>query len=199
MRFTMYSVAALADKEKIMKKIGYLLITIGFLGGSLVAVLNTTEMQWNLFAIAFIVGVAGVVIVRTGHKQSSQHERKLASNMQSIETSLKRIVDNMTTLNTQKESIDTYDVRHRIDELFGQDLTEFVQARESIEGVYGLQAYADVMSYFASGERYLNRVWSASADGYIDEVNEYIEKAQVQFRDALEKVNKLKMGAALNG
>ena len=182
-----------------MKKIGYLLITIGFLGGSLVAVLDPTEMQWNLFAIAFIVGAVGVVVVRAGHKQSTLHEGKLASNMQNIEASLKRIVDNMTTLNTQKESIDTYDVRHRIDELFGQDLTEFVQARESIAGVYGLQAYADVMSYFASGERYLNRVWSASADGYIDEVNEYIEKAQGQFKDALEKINKLKMGAALNG
>ena len=44
------------------------------------------------------------------------------------------------------------------------------------------------MSSFAAGERYLNRVWSASADGYIDEVNTYIEKAREQFVDSLNKI-----------
>jgi len=48
------------------------------------------------------------------------------------------------------------------------------------------------MSHFASGERYLNRVWSASADGYIDEVSAYLEKAKLQFSEALEKVRNLK-------
>jgi len=48
------------------------------------------------------------------------------------------------------------------------------------------------MGYFASGERYLNRVWSASADGYIDEVAAYLDKAQLQFSEALGKVRYLK-------
>jgi len=48
-----------------------------------------------------------------------------------------------------------------------------------------------VMSCFAAGERYLNRVWSASADGYIDEVNAYLVKAQEQFVDSLDKIKKL--------
>jgi hypothetical protein len=41
------------------------------------------------------------------------------------------------------------------------------------------------MNYFATAERYLNRVWSASADGYIDEVNEYMERSEQQFEEAL--------------
>ena len=48
------------------------------------------------------------------------------------------------------------------------------------------------MSCFAAGERYLNRVWSASAGGYIDEVNAYLDKAQEQFADSLEKIQQLK-------
>ncbi len=40
------------------------------------------------------------------------------------------------------------------------------------------------MSAFAAGERYINRVWSASADSYIDEVMLYLDKAQVQFIEA---------------
>ncbi len=92
----------------------------------------------------------------------------------------------------EKHSINTYDVRHRIDELFVEDLNTFVQTRQSIAHTYGLAAYADVMSCFAAGERYLNRVWSASADGYIDEVNAYLDKAQVQFAESLERIRHLK-------
>lgn len=50
--------------------------------------------------------------------------------------------------------------------------------------LFGLQVYADVMSAFATGERYVNRVWSASADGYRTEAITYLNKAAGQFRDA---------------
>jgi hypothetical protein len=40
------------------------------------------------------------------------------------------------------------------------------------------------MSQFAAGERYINRVWSASADGYDAEARNYLERAASQFRDA---------------
>lgn len=50
--------------------------------------------------------------------------------------------------------------------------------------VFGLQSNADVMSAFAAGERYINRVWSASTDGYVDEVRNYLNRATEQFREA---------------
>ncbi len=112
--------------------------------------------------------------------------------MKAIETSLAQIVEKISQLNAQKQFVDIYDIRHRIDELFPGDLTSFVQARESIAHVHGLQAYADVMSSFAAGERYLNRVWSASADGYVDEVNIYLDKAQEQFAESLNQIEQLK-------
>jgi hypothetical protein len=101
-------------------------------------------------------------------------------------------VENITQLNVQKHSVNTYDMHRHIDKLFAEDLDSFVQARESIAHVHGLTAYADVMSYFAAGERYLNRVWSASVDGYIDEVNAYLDKAQTQFVESLQKIHELK-------
>jgi hypothetical protein len=51
------------------------------------------------------------------------------------------------------------------------------------------------MSSFAAGERYLNRVWSASADGYVDEVNIYLDKAQEQFAESLNRIEQLKAHA----
>jgi hypothetical protein len=69
--------------------------------------------------------------------------------------------------------------------LLREDLNDFANARESMKHIFGLQNYADVMSAFAAGERYINRVWSASTDGYVDEVRSYLERATQQFREAL--------------
>jgi hypothetical protein len=174
-----------------MRRIGYLMITVGFLAAALAATVDKENVLWGYFAPSLAVGAAGVAMARLGRRRESRVEGKLASDFQSIEASLKRVVENITRLNAQKSSINTYDVRHRIDELFPEDLTVFVEARESIAHSHGLAAYADVMSSFAAGERYLNRVWSASADGYVDEVNAYLDKAQAQFVESLDKIHRL--------
>ncbi len=172
-----------------MKIIGYLFIVVGFLGGALTTVQETEQVYWEGFIVAVIAGVAGVVMVRLAISRAARKEETLTANIQNIRQSLTQVVENITALNREKESINPYDFRHRIDDLFPADLATFVDARESIGHVYGLQAYADVMSIFSSGERHLNRVWSASADGYIHECHTYLEKARVQFSDALEKLN----------
>ena len=174
-----------------MKLLGYILITGGFLGGALTAVLKTEDVSWVGFLIAIAVGVAGVAMVRLVTRRAAREKDTLASNIQNIRQSLTQVVENITTLNREKESIDPYDLRHRIDDLFPEDLATFVEAREAISHLYGLQSYADVMSIFAAGERYLNRVWSASADGYIHECHTYLGKAREQFAAALEQLKAL--------
>ena len=176
-----------------MKKLGYLLITVGFLAGALACVVDEEAVSWVYFGGALAVGIAGVAFVRLSHRHVRTSEGKTAASIQSIERALNNIVANITRLDDETQPINTYDVRHRVDELFLEDLTSFVEARQSIAHVYGLTAYGEVMSCFAAGERYLNRVWSASADGYIDEVNTYIDKARQQFVDSLEKIRQLKV------
>ncbi len=173
-----------------MNKIGYLMITLGFLAGALVSVLDEQIVQWGYYFAAFLLGAMGITLVRIDQRRQTRSEAKLTSSMQNIESSLSRISENMNKLGTENKSLNPYDVRYRIDELFPGDLNTFVEARETISHVYGLQAYADIMSHFAAGERYLNRVWSASVDGYIDEVNAYLEKSGCQFTQALDLITK---------
>jgi hypothetical protein len=179
-----------------MKLLGYLMIVGGFLGGAMVAVLDTTEVPWTNFLLALIMSAAGVALVRLKTRQVAQEEGTLTANIQNIKGSLASVVENITTLNREKDSINPYDLRHRIDELFPVDLAAFAEARESIGHVYSLQDYADVMSIFAAGERYLNRVWSASADGYIHECHTYLGKAEEQFTTAMNKLNELEGAGA---
>ncbi len=112
------------------------------------------------------------------------HGDELSSQHNDLETSLANIVHNLERLNRDKNEIPTHEMRFEIDKLFREDLNCFAEARKSLVLIYNLQTYADIMSAFAAGERYINRVWSASADGYIDEIMEYIERAFEQFRDA---------------
>lgn len=174
-----------------MKRNGYLLIAAAFLAGSLVAVLKPLEVNWVYFVPIVVVGFIGVAIVRAGTRAHETHADTIKTNIDAIHKSLESVVNKVGQLNQEKADINTYDMRHRIDEALVEDLDDFVEARESIGHKYGLQHYADIMSHFAAGERYLNRVWSASADGYIDEVNAYMTKAEEQFIEAFDQLKKL--------
>jgi len=130
-------------------------------------------------------------LIRYADRQGSQTQHIVGANMETVRKSLERVVANITQLSEDKSSINTYDIHPRIDELFTDDLTALVEARKAIAYHYGLQAYADIMSSFAAAERYLNRCWSASADGYVDEVHTYLERAAAQFQESQAKIQKL--------
>lgn len=173
-----------------MKLFGFILIAAGFLGGSYLTSLDPKLVDWNYFLPMLVVGIAGVVIVRMGNKQAAQESGKVSENLGVIDSSIANLVKNVSQLNRYKDNIHTYDMHKKIDALLLEDLDAFAEARETIAHVHGLANYADVMNHFAGGERYLNRVWSASADGYIDEVNEYIGRAQEQFEEVQKLLNK---------
>jgi len=175
-----------------MQRIGYILVTVGFLAASFVAVQDVRSINWTWFLIAAALSVLGVALAQYARRAQAVHADTVTSNIEDIDKSLKAIVEKVTQLNAQKGEINTYDMRHKIDEILLDDLNTFVEARETIGVRYGLNAYADVMSHYAAGERYLNRIWSASADGYIDEVNAFLDRAQAQFVATQEVFLKLK-------
>ena len=169
-----------------MKALGYMLITAGFLVGSYFSVIHDERVQWSLVVPSLLVGLAGVALVQITVRNQSKAGDAVRTNIDKLEQSLGRIVENITQLDADKESINVYDVHHQIDDLFMADLDTFVDNRESIGHAFSLQSYADVMTHFATAERYLNRCWSASADGYIDEVHTYLTRAKTQFSQAQE-------------
>lgn len=178
-----------------MKIFGHTLIWIAFLVGAFLAVEQPEGLAVTPFVVALLVGAAGVALVRVGIHRETRHEEKLESDIATIRASLEKVVADAEALDRDKEQIGVYGLHRHIDETFLEDLTAFVQARESIAHSFGLQAYADVMSHFAAGERYLNRVWSASTDGYIDEAFDYVGRAHEQFDEALEMFRKVSGGA----
>jgi hypothetical protein len=168
-----------------MKKLGYVFVFVGFVAASLVSVTDVLQVNWVLFSIFLIISIIGICLIRSSERKETMHEETLSTNMRTIEESLVRIVDDVKQIRSEIDPNKPQDVHQRIDERLPDHLETFIESRKTIGHVHGLQAYGHVMNYFAAAERYLNRVWSASADGYIDEVTEYIERSEQQFEEAL--------------
>ncbi len=176
-----------------MKKIGYLLLVVGFLAGAFFAVEQREGVRATNFLVALAIGAVGVGMARAAKRQEATAADTIRTNLEVIESSLVSVVEKVVRLDEGKADEDVYELRHIIDREFPDDLDAFVQARYSLRHSFGLQAFADVMNPFAAGERYLNRVWSASTDGYIDEAHKYVTMAREQFEEALAILKRVKL------
>ena len=175
-----------------MGTIGFCLTGAGFIVGSYFLVLDKVEVHWPGFILGMAIGISGIVVLRlNAHKEKTQSGR-LVQDVAVLEESLKRIVEKIKELESRKDKMNVYDLRTWIDEKFPDEIERFVNARESIAYAYSLPDYAEVMNPFAAGERHLNRVWSCSVDGYVDEAHAYIARSREQFLAAREKLTSLR-------
>lgn len=177
-----------------MRIFGLVLITAGFLAGALASIYDPALVHWVHYLIALVLGIIGVVLVQVAVRREATDASRLESNTQILHSSLEKIVDALGELDRRKSSLDPYELPAHIDATFRDDIAAFADARESIIHIWGMRAYGDVMSHFAAGERYLNRVWSAAADGYITEAQTFIERSRQQFDEAHGKLRALGAG-----
>ena len=166
-----------------MKNIAYLLLAGGFLVGAYATALDAQNVDWTLFGIAAIAAIAGVVIAKRSTRAHATSGTVLETNRKELNESIGNIVRDIGEM-TDGTAAKGEELRNWIDEKLRPDLRRFVDARQSMVHLFGLQTYADIMSEFAAGERYINRVWTSSADGYDAEAETYLGRAAEQFADA---------------
>ncbi len=177
-----------------MKNLGYLLLAGGFLVGAYATSLDVQNVNWTMFVIAAGAAVVGLIVFK---RQASAHARSdavLENNRGELRESIDNIVRDLAEIAADTAATGAA-LRQAIDLRLRTDLRRFADARESMVHLFGLQTYADIMSSFAAGERYINRVWSSSADGYDEEAATYLKKAKVQFADAQEQLQAAVQGA----
>ncbi len=167
-----------------MKTVGYLLLIGGFLAAAYSTALDTQLTNWTYFMPAAIAAIAGVLTIKKQDRGEARSEHVLTANRAELGESLSNIIRDLELITGDSQSMSTTELRNTIDEKLRNDLRRFADARESLVHLYGLQVYADIMSDFAAGERYVNRVWSAAADDYDAEAWTYVGKALSRFREA---------------
>ena len=148
-----------------MKNIGFFLLAGGFLAGAYATALDVEQVNWSLFALAAIGALVGLSLIKRAAAAHAQSDEVLEMNRGELRDSIANVIRDLGEIVEDRAARGSA-LRDAIDLRLRNDLRRFAAARESMVHLFGMQTYADIMSSFAAGERYINRVWSASADGY---------------------------------
>jgi len=167
-----------------MRMTGIIMMWVGFLSAAFFAMRQLGTVEWVPFGLCAAIGVVGVVLIRRSANAGATDTVKVSADLATLESRLASVNERLGVMIEGKASIDVYDVRHKIDDELAVALEEFAEARESMVHGLGMETYAAVMDRFARGERFVNRAWSASADGYIDEVWNSLDTAIENLRMA---------------
>ena len=173
------------------RRLGFVLMYAGFFAAAFFGVrrsdaagLEWQTIEWPWYILCFAFAVLGVVIVRMTAVSAETQTHKIDADMTVLDDSLTKLLQRIAEINARKDTVGVYDMHGIIDRDLTDPLANFVDARESMIPRFGLQPYADVMSKFALCERNINRAWSASADGYIDEAWSSLQRAESLMQEA---------------
>jgi hypothetical protein len=179
-----------------MRLIGQILLWVGFLAGAFSAVyrLEVPDRKWQTvpwigYGAAVAVGVVGIVLLRSTAKQQGLQSAGSERKWETLQQSLSTIVAAMKELRESQHRMTPHQIVAFIDNRLVEPLAAFAESRDGLIERDGLQYYADVMTQFASAERFINRAWSAAADGYVDEVSASLERADSHLTEAQRLMN----------
>lgn len=181
-------------------RMAFLLVTLGAVLASLgVARTDPSVQGWvsayqaqTGLAVAGLVLLAGGIWVRQLDLRDLRRARVDSGSLGTAAAALDHIVERTRALSARLGAIDDLVELHGLlDAIVSGPVTEFTRHRQAIIDAYGQAAYAAVMGPFSQGERYLNRAWSASTDGYLYEATTYAEKALPHIDEAQHEMQRL--------
>ncbi|MEZ4380800.1 MAG: hypothetical protein R3A79_05605 [Nannocystaceae bacterium] len=167
-----------------MRLLGHILMWAGVLLASFFSVAEIDGIAWEVYVGSLALGLVGVALLRKTAATALHQEHRINEDLATMRAALSNVVRVLEELVAEGDLIEVYAVKDRIDGDMSEALASFADARESMIPAFGLTAYAEVMTRFAGGERLVNRAWSASADGYLDEVVACLRDALGQLSDA---------------
>lgn len=170
--------------------IGQLLLWAGFLGAAYATVCRLDRPEaiwdsipWGGYGVSVAVGMAGVLVLRRERQMRRLLSADSSADLESVIAHLSSLRDLVDELGSRIDAMTCEQVLEYVDDRCVPRFADFADARMVIANRFGTAVYAEVMTEFAAGERYLNRGWSAAADGYVDEVERCVQASR-QFIDA---------------
>lgn len=167
-----------------MRPIGLVFLWSGFLVAAFFAVINLENesqpwqsIDWLKYGGGMVVGIIGVVMLRLVAAWERQDVHRTDAEYSTLDRSIKSLVAEVKNLQAQQDQLSPAQIVTFIDEKCVEPFADFADARYAISKRFGLGTYAEIMTEFAAGERYVNRSWSAAADGYVDEVRTCVDRA----------------------
>ncbi|MCA8980889.1 MAG: hypothetical protein H6831_05395 [Planctomycetes bacterium] len=143
---------------------------------------NGWTQRWYFLASIGIIGAA--IALKRGSRDeavSSDGGTPAAA----LHGALEELVRESARLAETASKLDAEALHAAIDPIHSGALYRLVEGKDSAQASLGLIGYAHVYGPLATGERMLNRAWSAAVDGYVEEARECAERAAPHFAEAL--------------
>lgn len=183
----------------------YRISQILFVAGTILAIASAAKMPEKVgdFPDTWPVAVAGAILAAIGVGLWRLQVRKALEAVKSGETAtdgpnaaqlLTDMQAPMAELTESAGAMDATALEAKVDELMEAWVLPFAEARQQIIDRFGMATGAEILVTVAYGERMLNRVWSAAADGHLPEARACVPEAT----DALAEAARLLEAAGKN-
>ena len=97
---------------------------------------------------------------------------------------LGQLIPALKELEARIDDMTPSEIEPAIDDVASRFVTPFVEGRQTLIDQLGLKAGANILVTSATGERMLNRTWSAAADGHLVEARSSFREATQAFDEA---------------
>ena len=168
-----------------MSKAGFLIFIVGIAtaisGGAKMPIDGT---KWPdtvpLFLVGCVISILGLVIWRKAVAAEASSAEANGEKRDAVSI-LAELMEPAKKLAAEIDSLEAEAINARADALLETYILPFAEDRNSVLQKYGMDVGADVLCTMAFGERMLNRVWSASADGHVVEARNSFPQALAAF------------------
>lgn len=172
-----------------MKKIAPFIFALGIIisiiGGAKIPADNSTWPDSLPFAIVgAVVALVGLFFWRQSMERTRQVSRKAAIGGKDPLDYMRDIQAPLRDLSNDLRSLSGEQICARVDEILDGYVTPLVDSRKVLSDTFGLVHATEILVPLAYGERMLNRVWSAAADGYPAEVELVFPEVLQAFAEA---------------
>ena len=182
-----------------MKVLGWILFAAGVLSGIAGAAKLPAEGAdwpdtWPVALGGIVLGVIGVglwhLAVKAERDATRRGESVGSKKRASAVDLLTDLIAPARALKAEAAGLELKDLEDRTDALLEAYVLPFAEVRHQMIDRFGMARGADILVTVAYGERILNRVWSAAADGHLPEALACVPEAVEAFEEAAQQLEK---------
>ena len=133
-----------------------------------------------LFVLGTVLTIVGLVLWRRAEKGDGVLEE---STTDSALSKLHTLTENLRLQSPKWKELDCTKLNEAITLFQEQYVRPFVDTRQQIIDLFGMQKGSEIMIACSYGERMLNRVWSATADNHLKEAQSSLQEAVHAFEE----------------
>ena len=195
-----------------MKSAGFLIFVLGvMIGITAAAKLSPAKLESNesaadelsrwpdtipMFGLGIVVSVIGLglwwsAVHGVRNEARAAGEKNGSGSVPGPAQLVAQMQQPLKDLGTDIERLDGPELCQRIEALNDGYVAPLADARQRFVDRFGLSGGSEVLNETAFGERMLNRVWSAAADGHLAEARSSFQEAVAAFAQAEETVARL--------